>query len=99
LRDARGDTGVAVRGRIGGDDFSFLRGIVLAGGGIAAMPHINCAADERAGRLVRVLPTYHLRGATLYLVYPSAKSLPARVVAFRDFVVDAFRAWTTRAGA
>jgi len=85
-----------VRGRIGGDDFAFVRAIVLAGGGIGAMTHINCAADEASGRLVRVLPAFHLRGATLYLVYPSARNLAARVTAFRDFVVDAFRTWTAR---
>jgi DNA-binding transcriptional LysR family regulator len=96
VRDARGETSVAVRGRIGGDDFSFVRAIALAGGGVAAIPHINCLADERAGRLVRVLPAHHLRGATLYIVYPSAKNVPARVTAFRDFVIEAFRAWSAR---
>jgi DNA-binding transcriptional LysR family regulator len=85
-----------VRGRIGGDDFTFIRAIVLAGGGIGAMPHLNCAADERTGRLVRVLPAHHLRGATLYIVYPSAKNIPSRVTAFRDFIVEAFRAWSAR---
>ena len=94
VRDARGETSVSVRARIGGDDFTFIRAIVLAGGGIGAMPHLNCAADERAGRLVRVLPAHHLRGATLYIVYPSAKNIPSRVTAFRDFIVEAFRAWT-----
>lgn len=99
LRDKQGETSLGVRGRFGGDDFSFVRAIVLAGGGIGAMPHINCAADEASGRLVRVLPAVHLRGATLYIVYPSAKQLPTRVTAFRDFVVEAFRAWTARSAA
>ena len=85
-----------VRGRIGGDDFSFVRAIVLAGGGIGLLPHLNSATDEANGRLVRLLPALHVRGATLYLVYPSAKNIPARVIAFRDFIVDAFRAWTAR---
>jgi DNA-binding transcriptional LysR family regulator len=96
LRDKHGETSLDMHGRIGGDDFSFVRAIVLAGGGIGAMPRINCAADEASGRLVRVLPGFHLRGATLYLVYPSAKNLPTRVTAFRDFVVEAFRTWTAR---
>jgi LysR family transcriptional activator of dmlA len=46
-----------------------------------------------SGRLVRVLPDYHARGASLYIVYPSAKNVPARVTAFRDFVVEAFASW------
>jgi DNA-binding transcriptional LysR family regulator len=96
LRDKHGETSVDLHGRFGGDDFSFVRAIVLAGGGIGAMPHINCAADEASGRLVRVLPAFHLRGATLYILYPSARNLPTRVTAFRDFVIDAFRTWTAK---
>jgi DNA-binding transcriptional LysR family regulator len=91
-----GETSVEVRGRVGGDDFSFVRAIVLAGGGIGVLPHLNSAAEEASGRLVRILPTLHLRGATLYIVYPSAKHVPTRVTAFRDFVVEAFRAWSAR---
>ncbi|MFT3769074.1 MAG: LysR substrate-binding domain-containing protein [Minicystis sp.] len=82
-----------MRGRIGGDDFTFVRAMVVAGGGIGLLPHVNCAADEASGRLVRVLPDHHARGATLYVVYPSAKNVPARVTAFRDFVLAAFTSW------
>lgn len=85
-----------MRGRINGDDMSFVRGMVVAGAGIGLLPQINCAPDEASGRLVRVLPAFTARGATLYVVYPSAKQVPARVAAFRDFVSDAFAAWTLR---
>ena len=100
LRSADGDASVPVRGRIGGDDFTFVRAMVAAGGGIGLLPHINCAADEASGRLVRVLPDYHARGASLYVVYPSTKNVPARVTAFRDFLVAAFASWASghRAG-
>jgi DNA-binding transcriptional LysR family regulator len=90
----KGETNLEVHGRVGGDDLSFVRAIVLAGGGIGVLPHLNSAADEASGRLVRILPRLHMQGATLYLVYPSAKNVPTRVTAFRDFVVDAFRAWS-----
>ena len=93
LRSAAGDASVAVRGRIGGDDFTFVRAMIIAGAGIGILPHINCTADEASGRLVRVLPDYHARGASLYVVYPSTKNVPARVTAFRDFVVAAFASW------
>jgi DNA-binding transcriptional LysR family regulator len=95
LQSAAGDVGVPVRGRIGGDDFTFVRAMVTAGAGIGLLPHINCGADEASGRLVRVLPEYHARGASLYVVYPSAKNVPARVTAFRDFVVQAFASWAS----
>jgi DNA-binding transcriptional LysR family regulator len=95
LRSAAGDASVPVRGRIGGDDFTFVRAMIAAGAGIGLLPHINCAADEASGRLVRVLPEYHARGASLYVVYPSTRNVPARVTAFRDFVVQAFASWAS----
>ena len=90
LRNGQGEASTPVRGRIGGDDFTFVRRMISAGGGIGLLPDINAAADEAAGRLVRILPEYHARGASLYIVYPTAKNVPARVTAFRDFVVQAF---------
>jgi DNA-binding transcriptional LysR family regulator len=95
LRGASGSAEVAVRGRIGGDDSGFVRAMVIAGAGIGLLPHINCAADEASGRLIRVLPGFHARGAALYVVYPSTKQIPARVTAFRDFVSEAFSAWSS----
>jgi DNA-binding transcriptional LysR family regulator len=96
LRSAGGDARVSVRGRVGGDDFTFVRAVILAGGGIGLLPHFNSAKEEASGRLVRVLPEVSMPGATLYILYPSARNLPARVSAFRDFVVEAFDAWLAR---
>ncbi|HXK18022.1 MAG TPA: substrate binding domain-containing protein, partial [Polyangiaceae bacterium] len=97
LAGPSGETSVTLRGRIGGDDLSFVRAMLVAGAGIGLLPQLNCASDEASGRLVRVLPGYHARGASLYVVYPSKKHVPARVTAFRDVVVDAFSAWAARA--
>jgi len=91
-----GSVDVSVSGRIGGDDFAFVRSLVLAGGGIGLLPRLVCAPDEEAGRLVRVLPEMDARGAGLYVLYPSASHLPARVTAFRDFVTEAFAARMAR---
>jgi DNA-binding transcriptional LysR family regulator len=93
LRSSSGEAGVAVRGRVGGDDLLFVRSMIVAGAGIGLLPHINAAGDEASGRIVRVLPEWHARGASLYVVYPSSKNVPARVAAFRDFVVAAFASW------
>ncbi|HSY20710.1 MAG TPA: LysR family transcriptional regulator [Polyangiaceae bacterium] len=92
LYDEKSTVEVVVRARMGADDFGYLRAAVLAGGGIALMPGLVCAKDESAGRLVRVLPTFAAKGATLYVLYPSAAHVPARVAAFRDFVAAAFDA-------
>ncbi|HEX4423016.1 MAG TPA: LysR family transcriptional regulator [Kofleriaceae bacterium] len=93
LRGPGGAVSVAVRGRVGGDDWTFVRSMIVAGAGIGLLPHINASADEASGRIVRVLPEWHALGASLYVVYPSRKNIPARVTAFRDFVVDAFASW------
>lgn len=96
LESAGGDATVTARGRIGGDDLLFVRSMIVAGAGIGLLPHINAASDEASGRIVRVLPAWRSRGASLYVVYPSSKNVPARVTAFRDFVVDAFASWKAR---
>jgi DNA-binding transcriptional LysR family regulator len=84
-----------VRGRIGGDDYLFVRGASLSGAGVAALPRLVAADDASAGRLVRVLPAYVLRGAALYVVYAAARTLPAKISAFRDFVLQ----WCSATGA
>jgi DNA-binding transcriptional LysR family regulator len=90
-----GSENVDVTGRIGCDDFNFVRSSALAGGGVALMPRLIVAHDLSAGRLLRVLPAYEMRGAALYLVYPSARQLPARVSAFRDFLTaQCSKLWT-----
>ncbi len=97
LTSGRETSEVVVRARMGADDFGYVRAAALAGGGIALLPRLLCAKEEGAGRLVRVLPNFHAKGAGLYVLYPSASHVPARVAAFRDFVAAAFDAWSRRA--
>ncbi|HVJ90845.1 MAG TPA: LysR family transcriptional regulator [Labilithrix sp.] len=78
---------VEPRGAISADDISFLKKAVLAGGGIALLPSFFVLREERANKLVRVLPDWRLSGATLHVVYPSARYVPQRVIAFRDYLV------------
>jgi DNA-binding transcriptional LysR family regulator len=85
---------VVVRAHMGSDDFGYVRAAAAAGGGVALLPRLVCAKDEAAGRLVRVLPAFASKGADLYVLYPSAAQVPARVTAFRDFVATAFTAQT-----
>lgn len=80
---------VDVTGPVGGDDFSFLHRLVLAGAGVGLLPGFLCADAIAAGQLVRVLPRHVGPGGAFHLVYPSARYLPARAVAFRDFVIAA----------
>ncbi|MEZ4380431.1 MAG: LysR family transcriptional regulator [Nannocystaceae bacterium] len=82
---------VTVRGRIDGDDYGFVRAMILAGGGVGVLPHVHCVDDLREGRLVHVLPEYVARGGALYVVYPTAKNLAAKVAAFRDLAIAEFQ--------
>jgi len=78
---------VAVRASISADDISFLKKAVLAGGGIALLPLFLVPREEQSGKLVRVLPDWRFTGSMLHVVYPSARYVPQRVVAFRDYLV------------
>jgi DNA-binding transcriptional LysR family regulator len=89
LTGPAGPETIEVTGPVGADDFSFLHRIVLAGGGIGLLPGFLCHTLTAQGDLVRVLPGYAGAGGAFHLVYPSARYLPRRAVAFRDFVVAA----------
>lgn len=84
------------QGRIYADDISFLKKAVLAGGGIAFLPDFVCAREEQSGKLVRLLPDWQLSGSELHIVYPSARYVPQRVVAFRDFLIRELSKLTQR---
>jgi DNA-binding transcriptional LysR family regulator len=79
-----------VRGRVGGSDYAFVRACVAAGGGIGLLPQVVAEAGTPLEPLLRLLPDYATRGGALYAVHPSAKHVPPKVTAFRDFLVDAF---------
>lgn len=78
---------VRMRGSISADDMSFIKKAILAGAGIGLVPDFLCGREERAGKVVRILPEWSLSGAQLNVVYPSARFVPQRVVAFRDFLI------------
>jgi DNA-binding transcriptional LysR family regulator len=87
LTGPTGTETVDVTGPVGGDDFAFVQRIVVAGTGIGLVPTFLCQAAAGEGTLVRVLPDHAMRGAGFNLVYPSARYLPLRAAAFRDFLL------------
>ena len=84
-----GDQAVDVAGPVGADDFFFVQRMLLEGVGVGLLPSFLCDAAVATGDLVRVLPGYSARGGQFHLAYPSARHLPHRVAAFRDFLVEA----------
>jgi DNA-binding transcriptional LysR family regulator len=88
LTGPRGEETVAVSGPVVCDDMLFLREMALSGTGLTLLPVQTVAADLAAGRLVRVLPRYHLGGGGLYLLWPSRTLVPPRVVAVRELLAE-----------
>ncbi|MBV6321838.1 LysR family transcriptional regulator [Duganella violaceipulchra] len=66
------------------------RGAALGGLGVIWQPSFLVGADLRAGRLVRVLPDYHMSDIDVLAVYPSRRHLSAKVRVMIDFLVEAF---------
>jgi DNA-binding transcriptional LysR family regulator len=86
LDGPRGSVMAEVTGSLIADDFSFLRRSVAAGIGLGLLP-----IDDFGGQsldLVRVLPAHGVRGGAVHVVWPSSRYLPARVAAFREFLVE-----------
>ena len=90
LQGPGGESTVKVSGRIGSNDFSFVRSVVRSGAGIGGFPAFIAARDVTEGHLVRILPAWSRTAGTLYIVYPASPHLPKKVTAFRDFVVESF---------
>lgn len=80
------------RGRVRGDDMSFVREAVRAGAGVGMLPLFLVEHDVAAGALVRVLPKWTVAGGDLWIVHPGGARPPKKLVAFRDFAVDALAA-------
>ncbi len=76
--------------RLHAADFAFVKQAITAGAGIGPLPSFLPREDVTSGKLVRVLPDWSRPAGTLYVVYPGQKHVPKKVIAFRDFVVEAF---------
>lgn len=86
MKGPKGAAKVRVSGRVSGDDFFFIREVIVAGLGIGPMPWFMASPELAAGRVVRVLPEYRAMGGAMYLVYPPARPLPPKVAAFTTYL-------------
>ncbi|MYN17621.1 LysR family transcriptional regulator [Rugamonas sp. FT107W] len=66
------------------------RAAALGGLGVIWQPSFLVGADLRAGKLVRVLPEYHMPDIDVLAVYPSRRHLSAKVRVMIDFLVEQF---------
>ncbi|MCA3011793.1 MAG: DUF1295 domain-containing protein [Myxococcaceae bacterium] len=81
-----------VAARMAVNEFGFVRSMLRASAGIGLLPAFHAARDVEDGRLVRLVPEWSHAIGALYLVFPTAPQLPRKVAAFRDFMVETFRA-------
>jgi DNA-binding transcriptional LysR family regulator len=87
LHGPRGVERVDVAGRLVADDLGTVRLLALAGAGVALFPDTVVRADVERGALVRVLPSYGLRGEPVHLVSVPLRHVPLRVKLLRDFLL------------
>jgi DNA-binding transcriptional LysR family regulator len=69
-------------------DFVVLKSAVLAGLGIALLPHGVVRAELEAGTLERVLPAWNLPLGICHVVFPSRRGMLPAVRAFIDFLAE-----------
>jgi DNA-binding transcriptional LysR family regulator len=82
-----------VKPRLVSDDFMFLREALRASIGVGMLPTFVGEPHVVSGDLVRVLPRTKIAlGSGLVLLYPSSGTVPRKVMAFRDFLLEALKA-------
>jgi DNA-binding transcriptional LysR family regulator len=74
--------------RIVADDVTFTHAVVRAAGAIGVLPTFLGDPDVAAGLLVRVVPDWTAWTGTAWFVTPHGRAPPARVVAFREVLLD-----------
>jgi DNA-binding transcriptional LysR family regulator len=78
---------VEISGQLVADDLGTVRLLTLAGAGIAMLPDVVARPDVDRGALVRVLPSYGLRGEPFHVVSVPLRHVPVRVKLLRDFLL------------
>jgi len=81
---------VKVRGPLSSNDGQSALEWALAGHGIVMRSEWETAAYLRSGRLRQVLPDWSTPPADIHALYPERLNLPAKTVAFVDFLVQRF---------
>ncbi|OZI69628.1 LysR family transcriptional regulator [Bordetella genomosp. 2] len=90
LRAGQRVESVKVRGPLSSNDGQSALEWALAGHGIVMRSEWETAAYLRSGRLRQVLPDWDTPPADIHALYPERLNLPAKTVAFVDFLVQRF---------
>jgi len=88
LNGPKGKLTLNVRGRLDADDSDVLTQWAVDGHGIVLKPIWEVSEHLQAGRLKPVLTDFPPDPATLAVLYPHRRLLPAKVRAFADFLME-----------
>ena len=77
---------VQVKGRVKTNSGNAVRTLLLEGAGISALSDFLVAKDLRKGKLIHLLPDYHIADAGIYAVYQSQRLQQAKVRNFIDYL-------------
>ena len=91
FRKGRQSREVNVKAAVSTNSVLFLRDLVVKGLGIALLPTYCMYQDLLEGRIVRLLPDMQNTSASICVVYPHSKLLPAKVRHFIDFMALRFK--------
>ena len=84
---------VSYHPRIRCNDAPIAKLAARAGLGVVALPAPMCKAELTDGRLVRVLPDWHIPRGTLSLVFPSQRGMTQAMRALLDYLAEALPAF------
>lgn len=76
--------------RLGCEDMATVRDAAIAGLGVAILPDHVCSEALKAGRLIRVLPTWRGLQGIVHLVFTTRRGLPPSVRALIDHLAAGF---------
>lgn len=82
------NTEIKVKGRLKTNNASVVRRLLLDGAGIAVLSEFLVNEDLEAGRLVHLLPDYHLAAAGIYAVYQNRRLQQTKIRKFIDFLAE-----------
>jgi len=91
LTKGRDTESVKVGGTLSSNDGDVVLNWALDGHGILLRSEWDVAKYLQTGRLRLVLEDYKPAPADLFVFYPNRRNLPARVRAFIDFLIEAFK--------
>ena len=74
--------------RMVANDMVFIKSMVKRGFGIGGVPLAIAEEELRSGQLIPVMKDYPFVVREFYLVYPSRRQLPSKVVAFIDYIME-----------